>query len=252
MIQIACQCGAPFAGADEEAVIAAARRHCDEAHADLGLSDQNIRDYVQAAIRMGPPKPRVAQIGEPVIRELTPETLPDYLAFFDRDAFPDNPAWAACYCMFFYHDSTDGEWGTRSAADNRSAIGELVGCGRAHGYLAYVDGKPAAWCNAAPRTLFPGISAAEEYRVEDAEQVGSIVCFVVAPHYRGHGLAQRLLDAALDGFRRRGLTVAEAYPARDPRSDAEAYHGPLSLYEAAGFQPFRELERQVIVRKLLA
>ncbi len=44
---------------------------------------------------------------------------------------------------------------------------------------------------------------------------------------------------------------AEAYPARQPRSDAAAYHGPLQMYLDAGFTPYREPEQFVIVRRPL-
>lgn len=51
------------------------------------------------------------------------------------------------------------------------------------------------------------------------------------------------------GLRARGLSVAEAYPRRDPASDARAYHGPLEMYLRAGFTPYREAGGWVIVRK---
>lgn len=252
MLEIACQCGHPIRGEDHEAVLAGAREHVKAAHAELGLTDQHTSDYVAAALRSGPAKPRRATVGAVEIRPVTPDRVEDVLRFFDTDAFADNPAWASCYCMFYYHNRAEGEWSARSAQENRDAIQNLLGCGRAQGYLAYVDGEPAGWCNAAPRRLLPRMDANEEYRVEDADRVGSIACFVIAPQYRRHGLAGRLLDAACEGFRAQGLAVAEAYPSKNPEGDAEAYHGPLPLYERAGFTLFRELENTTIVRLTLA
>jgi GNAT superfamily N-acetyltransferase len=249
MIEVRCLCGVVAQGEDEAAVFAPMRAHVDEVHADLGLKDQDIRDYIAAAVRSGAPKPRVERVSQIDVRPLTPERLEDYLHFFDRVAFADNPAWASCYCMCHVGDWADGEWEGRGAPENRADIYRMIECGGVRGYLAYADGEPAGWVNAAPRSFFPGYQASEPYRVDDAEQVGSIVCFVIAPHYRRHGIARRLLDAALDGFRGQGLTVAEAYPAREASSDGEAYHGPLEMYEAAGFRPFRELERQTMMRK---
>lgn len=249
MLQVTCACGAAVSAEDRAAVVRAMRRHVDEQHADLGLTDRNIEDNVDAALRMGPPRPRVETIARLDVHPLTPDRQVDFLRFFDYEAFPDNPAWADCYCQFFYSTSNEA-WARQSAADNRVGACERIGSREMTGYLAYVDGEPAGWVNAGPRALYPRLEIEEEARVEDAARVGSIVCFVIAPPYRRHGLARRLLDAALDGFRTQGLAIAEAYPLRDAPagSDAAAFHGPPSLFEAAGFRPYRELKRQTVVR----
>ena len=88
--------------------------------------------------------------------------------------------------------------------------------------------------------------------MDQPEDVGSVYCFVIAPPYRRQGLARRLLDTACEGFRGQGLKIAEGYPPREARSAAGAYHGPLEMYLAAGFQRYREAPRQIIVRKPLS
>ena len=186
-----------------------------------------------------------------VIRELTPELLDDYLKFFDHDAFADNPAWAGCYCMFFHFSGTDEEWVECTASDNRAAISDLIRDGQAHGLLAYVGGKPVGWCKVAPRLALPRLSHYKALQVDDADQVGSIVCFVIVKPYRGRGIARGLLDAACVLLARRGLAFAEAYPRKHAESDADNYPGPLKMYLAAGFTIFREVDKRVIVRKPL-
>ena len=186
---------------------------------------------------------------EIVVRELSPQILEDWLAFFDHEAFADNPEWSACYCHFFHADHEAGDWDERSAKQNRAASCDLITAGRLRGYLAYVGGKPAGWCHAAPRLLIPNLQKDETLAITDADQVGSVVCFVVSDHHRGRGLANRLLDAACTGFRAQGLAVAEAYPRKNAVGDAGNYHGPLSLYLHSGFAPFKESERILIVRK---
>lgn len=185
------------------------------------------------------------------VRELTPHLLGDWLAFFDRDAFADNPEWASCYCHFYHADHSTKDWDDRSAAENRAASSGLIDSGRLRGYLAYVDGKPVGWCQAAPRILIRNIENDEDLAVPDAQRVGSIVCFVVAEPYRRQGVAHELLEAACNGFRRQGLAIAEAYPRLGAETDAANYHGPLSLYLESGFATFRTSDRFAIVRRTL-
>jgi GNAT superfamily N-acetyltransferase len=185
-----------------------------------------------------------------IIRELTPSRLEDYLAFFDQDAFADNPDWAPCYCFFYLADNREKPWDQRSAAENRTDVSRLIAAGRLHGYLAYLEGKPVGWCHAAPKAAFPGLR--DEGRQEDSpEQLGAIVCFVIAKPYRRLGVARRLLDAACQGFARQGMKVIEAYPRIGVLDDAPNYHGPLQMYLEAGFEPYRDFGNYMIVRKTM-
>jgi GNAT superfamily N-acetyltransferase len=86
----------------------------------------------------------------------------------------------------------------------------------------------------------------------DHDGVGSVACFVIASPYRGHGVASRLLEVALDRLRAKGLRAVEAYPGRGVGSSAQSnYRGPLEMFLRAGFEPYRETERYVVVRKPL-
>jgi len=197
------------------------------------------------------PTPVANSMSEPVIRELTPELLDDYLKFFDHDAFADNPAWFGCYCMYYHFSGTDEEWDARTASENRATISDLIRNGQAHGLLAYVCGKPVGWCKAAPRLALPKLNLDRDLQVDDADRVGSIVCFVIAKPYRGRGIARRLLDTACDVLARRELAFTEAYPRKHAESEADNFPGPLKMYLAAGFTIFREVDKRVIVRKPL-
>jgi hypothetical protein len=79
--------------------------------------------------------------------ELAPDRLGDYLAFFDKRAFTDNPRWSGCYCYFPLHDPEKTDWHKRAAAENRAAVCECVATGHAKGYLAYAEGEVVGWCN---------------------------------------------------------------------------------------------------------
>ncbi len=184
------------------------------------------------------------------IRKMTPDLLPDYLAFFDGPAFTDNPEWSSCFCCF-HHVPDVKEWEIRTAAQNRELASRLISEDRLQGFLAYDAGRPVGWCKAAARVQIPALVHWPIYAVPDETQVGSIVCFVIEKNHRRRGIASMLLDAACDSFQRAGLKIAEAYPRLGVSDDAGNYHGPLQMYLAHGFTKFRELETFWIVRKIL-
>jgi len=170
------------------------------------------------------------------IRALSPALLPDFLAFFEGDAFADNPKWRSCYCQFLHVDHAKVDWATRTAEQNRAAACERICTKRMQGYLAYRDGKPVGWCNAAPRTM---LDAFADESVPDPGRIGQIGCFVVAKTHRRTGVAAALLQAACDGLKAQGLAFAEATPLAEASSDAKAHYGPLALYLSAGFSVVR-------------
>lgn len=193
---------------------------------------------------------RLEKVEPPIVKELTPELAEDFLGFFDSHAFADNPGWSSCYCME-KHVAAE-EWGQRTGADNRRDQEARVRSGVARGLLAYVGGRPVGWCNAGPRTSMVGLDSFPNFRTEDADSVGAIVCFVIASQYRRHGIARRLLEAACDSLARQGFRTVEAYPVKKGGSDAFEYRGPLQMYLEAGFKPFRDAPRMTVVRKELA
>lgn len=183
------------------------------------------------------------------VHPLSADRLPDFLAFFDGDAFANNPRWSSCYCQCFHEDHSRVVWRDRTAAENRALACERATTARMQGYLAYVDGRAVGWCNAAPRHL---LHALDDEPTPDAERVGAIVCFVVAPAMRRRGVSKALLAAACDGLRSQGLSIAEANPRPDAASPAEHHLGPLALYLAAGFDVHRtDSDGSVYVRKAL-
>jgi GNAT superfamily N-acetyltransferase len=76
-----------------------------------------------------------------------------------------------------------------------------------------------------------------------------VACFAVAPSHRGHGVARRMLDAALEGFRAMGVSAVEAHPATDPQWAGAAYRGTIPLYRERGFDVVTEEERTTVVRR---
>jgi GNAT superfamily N-acetyltransferase len=247
-----CTCGQRISAASPEEAADALRAHVQEAHAHWGIPDQFLRELRTTAAKMAAWDGSPAALDGPAeIHPLTPARLLEFLRFFDRYAFMDNPLWAGCYCLYPHFAGSEAEWVRRSAAQNRDDKRELIRGGRARGYLAYVGGRPVAWCHASRRSELPGLARLEEYQPGDSDVVGAIACFVISAPYRRQGLARQLLQAACGGFAAEGLAVAEAYPPKEPRSDAGAHRGPLEMYLSAGFRVHFEGRRFVVVRRRL-
>ena len=192
---------------------------------------------------------RLDSIGDIDVRDVTPDRVADYQAFFDHDAFRDFPAWQSCYCMEVHSTYSDDEWAVRTSEDNRTEMSGMIAGRKVTALLAYSDGKPVGWCNYGETTHLGGLVRRYGLEAADHDGVGSIACFVIASQYRGHGVASRLLEGAIQRLRDKGLRAVEAYPARDSSSQQSNFRGPLSMYQRAGFEPYRETERYLIVRK---
>lgn len=183
------------------------------------------------------------------ILPLSAQRQADFMAFFEGEAFSDNPKWSSCYCQCFYEDHKKVHWAARTASENRGMAVQRMLLGSMQGLLAYDDGRVVGWCNAAVRTL---LHALDDEPVEYPRQTGTILCFLVAPSARGKGVATALLKAACRHFEGQGLLLAEANPRTGATGNAENHYGPLAMYLAAGFSVHRtDADGSVWVRKAL-
>ena len=249
---VTCLCGTCIAGDGGDALVAAFRDHTRTQHPQINVSDERRRDVEDAIRRNGGWDGQREQLTGPiVVRPLTPSLKEEYLSYFDGPAFADNPVWASCYCLSYHLDLPAGEFDERTAATNRADRGMQIGCGEASGVMAFASDRVVGWCNASPRTSLPLLDRTGGFECDDPERTGAIVCYVIAPQFRGQGIARRLLDGACDMLRARGLRWMEAYPPRNALTAASSYHGKLDMYLAAGFEQLRETERHVVVRKAL-
>jgi GNAT superfamily N-acetyltransferase len=182
------------------------------------------------------------------VRRLSPELLGDFLFFFDRVGFTDNPGWASCYCCYYHTRGSDPQWSARSAEQNRLEAQRLIREGAMSGYLAYSAGQVVGWCNAGPLQGYARLSA-EARRAEG--RVAAVVCFVVAPALRHQGVAAALLQGACADLAAQGYTAVEAFPRKGAHSEAHHYHGPLSMYLKQGFTIREEGKSLCTVRREL-
>lgn len=145
---------------------------------------------------------------------------------------------ARCWCQWFRYPNR--EWNAMTTAQRRTLLRRQVAGPVPPGVLAYDDtGEPAGWCAVAPRADYPRLLTDRAASVtSDEDGLWSVTCFVVRIGARRGGLAEVLLDGAVDLARRHGARVVEAYPV-DPTvratSSSALYHGPLSVFLRAGF-----------------
>ncbi len=143
------------------------------------------------------------------------------------------------------------EFMKRAGEENRAERAAMIDRGEASGVLAYAGGRVVGWCHAAPRTSLKLLDQTPEFAADQPDATGAIVCYVIAPQYRGQGIARQLLDGACDMLRERGLRWVDAYPPLNARGDAGSYHGRMSMYVDAGFEQVRDAGPYAVMRKAL-
>jgi ribosomal protein S18 acetylase RimI-like enzyme len=124
------------------------------------------------------------------LQPLTPALVEDTLAFLEQEI--DDAALEATG-LSGQRSGVDGGQ-PLAAAELRENFADLMLRGEVEGFLAYVDGRPAALCVTA-----------------SADQAGVVALILVAARHRRLGLARRLLDAACARFAAEGLAF-EGYP----------------------------------------
>lgn len=191
-----------------------------------------------------------------IIKPLTPELKDDYLDFFDNRAFSDGNPNGPCYCTSPNQDEENikqmvsefKEFGVKETL--RRYATEMLDKNEIHGYLAY-DGKLAVgWCNAADMDSYAGF-VPDFARKNTCGKTVSIVCFEIAPGYRGKGLASAFIEKVCNDARSNGYVAVEGYAIlSDKRNDFD-YQGPMRLYQKAGFVEVMREKEQVVMRKML-
>lgn len=182
------------------------------------------------------------------IKPLSQALLQDYLHFFDHMTFTENPHWSKCYCYSFHFTGPDERWNKK---ENRNAVIRMISDGSLKGYLAYSNSEPVGWCNANDRKNYQGLE--KQYHLDSAtvEKICSIVCFLISPNFRNHGIARQLLDRVITDYTMGDYAYCEAYPAKNTGSCEKNYKGPMRLYEQRGFQMVEEHDHFTVVRKSL-
>ena len=191
-----------------------------------------------------------------VIRPLTSELNADYLDFFDHRAFTDDNPNGPCYCTSPNQEEEQiqkmvSEFSSFGAKETlRKYAEEMLDRNMIHGYLAYDGDQSIGWCNAADIESYIGFVPAFAKKITCGKTM-SIVCFEIAPEYRGMGIASALIDRICADAELKGYVAVEGYPRLlDQRNDFD-YQGPYLLYQNAGFIEIAREKGQAVMRKVL-
>jgi ribosomal protein S18 acetylase RimI-like enzyme len=151
--------------------------------------------------------------------------------FFRLHSAASGAGW--CFCAAWWVETWAG-WGDRTAAKNRAVRDGLLDRGEYDGYLLYEEADPVGWCQVGPRDRLTKLT--RQFALTPDPAVWAITCFLIAPAYRGQGLAAQLLDAVLADLRDRGVRRVEAFPKRGADLDTlDLWNGPEAMFRQAGF-----------------
>lgn len=190
-----------------------------------------------------------------IIKKLMPDLADDFLDFFDNRAFTDNPEWKECYCCFD-RVADDAVWERNSGAENRQMAETLIKDNLMHGFLAYSNNQVVGWCSADDLRALPRLEKIFPCAGIDVSGAMAVSCFLIEASHRRKGIASRLLNyaihsAALDGYSQILARPKLSHLPHQRNYDQTNYHGPLQLFEKAGFTRITNDEIFVLMRKLI-
>ncbi|MCL2408757.1 MAG: GNAT family N-acetyltransferase [Oscillospiraceae bacterium] len=194
------------------------------------------------------------------IRKLTPDLAEEYFDFFENRAFTDNSPYR-CYCQP-YQMSKDQvksalEYASANGLDggqiSRKCAEQQIDSNVLRGYLAFVDGVAIGWCNANDRANYPADPHEDvPFHAPAEKREKAVVCFEIAPEYRGMGVATALLQQVITDAKGEGYIAVVGFPVmRDERYEWDL-HGPMRLYEKSGFIKVAEQDGKGVMRKALS
>lgn len=189
------------------------------------------------------------------IKALNPELTDDYLEFFDHLAFSDGNPNGPCYCTSPTMDPETekkmvSEFGDDIKGTLRRYAVEMLNKGMIHGYLAFDKEVPIGWCNASDMDSYTAF-VPDFARQNKCGKTFSVVCFEIAPQYRGKGLATAFLEHICKEAKEQGFAAVEGYAKLYIDPEYLDFNGSIGLYERVGFTEVMRNEETVIMRKML-
>jgi len=166
----------------------------------------------------------------------------DFWALMARDADEG----AQCWCAAWWTDTWE-EFQSNTPEQNRALREGLFDRGEYDGYVAYVNGAPAAWMQVGRRDRLAKVAAG--FELEPDPDVWATTCFLVLEPFRGQGLGREFLRQVLADLTSRGVNAVEGYPRHGTGHEAsDLWSGPESLYVEAGFTEVKRGPKRSVYR----
>lgn len=170
------------------------------------------------------------------IRVVTPNNWEHVMALFGKKG-----ACGGCWCMWWRVPRGGKTWEAVRGEGNRERLRQLVEDDQLHAILAFSGPEPVGWCSFGPRQTFPRLETVRALREPWTERTWSVVCFYIAPAWRGRGVATRLLEAATAHALSLGADRVEGYPVVPKQTSAPvpaafAWTGVPAMFRVAGYE----------------
>lgn len=190
---------------------------------------------------------------EIIIKKLSPELSDDYFDFFENRAFTDDSPYK-CYCQIYQMTKEQNEIECAKDVDlgilSKDIAKQQIESNELCGYLAYADGISVGWCNANDRANFPSKPCRDVlFHSPVPQNEIAVVCFEIAPDYRGKGIATALLNRVILDAKTSGYSSVVGFPVRRSERYEWDCAGPIRLYEKSGFHKKSEHGDTVIMKK---
>lgn len=189
-------------------------------------------------------------MAEHVIKPLTPETFPAWLALAEKH----NGVWGGCYCSYFHGDT---ESTVKGEYDGPTFKRRLVDEGVAHAALVFDGDQAIAWCEYGSPVELPGIYHRKEYDAGEANPAPwRITCFFVDRDDRRQGVALEALQGALELIAQAGGGEVVSFPnVVEPGtrvSSSFLHNVTRGMFEEAGFTFERRIgKNKTVMRKVV-
>lgn len=174
---------------------------------------------------------------------LTAERWPDLESLFSINGATD------CWCMWWRLKGSEYE--RQRGQANKQALKKIVDSGEVPGILAYAGKQAIGWCSLGLRERLGRLERSPRLRRVDSQPVWSIVCFFVDKRFRGQGVAEGLLKAAVEYAKGKGAKIVEGYPVEMGESIKldSASMGVAPMFRKLGFvEVLRRSEMRPIMR----
>jgi GNAT superfamily N-acetyltransferase len=182
-----------------------------------------------------------------VIKPLTPETFPAWLALAEKH----NGVWGGCYCSYFHGDTPTT---AKVDHDGPTFKRRLVEEGAAHAALVFDGEQAIAWCQYGSPEELPRIYHRKQYDAGETRPAPwRITCFFVDRDHRRQGVALEALHGALLLIARAGGGEVVSFPNELPpgkRTSSSFLHNVTrSMFEEAGFVLERHIGKSKTVMR---